>query len=87
MTGEQSVAFWKLGLTLRTKLRGRVYDEANKLDTSLRAQYSLSVLSRICRLILSLYVLVYVTGQKLGRDDEHPIGMKNWCKHLSTHNA
>lgn len=87
MSGEQSVEFQELGLPLMNEIRGRVYDEANKLDTSCRAQYSLLVLSRICRPISFLYVLVYVTGLKLGRKDDLPIGKKEWCKHLNTHKA
>lgn len=75
--GEQSIDTWDTGLPLKNKLKGRVYGEANKLDTSRRARYSLQVLSRICRPGSILYAQVCVTESKFGKIDVNPIGNKN----------
>lgn len=83
----QSVDLLRHGLPRGKVIGGRVYDEDYELDTSKRAQYSLLILSRICRSRSSLYDQVRVIGQKFGRDDVTLIRDHKRCKHLSTHKA
>lgn len=85
--GMQSVDLQEGGLPRKKVIGGRVQDEDNKLDTSRRAQYSLLVLSRICRPGSSFYDQVRVTGINFDKDGVNSIEETNWCKHLNTHQA
>lgn len=75
------------GLPRQNEIRGRVHDEAYKLDTSGRAQYSLLVQSRICRPESFIYDPVRGTGPNIGINDVNFIKNKYWCKHLNTQQA
>lgn len=85
--GMQLVDSRENGLPRKNEIRGRVHDEAYELDTSGRAQYTLLVLSRICRPESFTYDQVRVTGLNIGVNDVNFIKDKYWCKHLNTQKA
>lgn len=82
--GMQSVDPQEFGLPLTNEMRGEVQGEVNKLDTSWRAQYSLLVLSRICRPKSFIYVQVCETGLIHDMNGVNSIELTKWCKRLNT---